>query len=69
MLLGGLSDGRISIIACSTMTIIHVIDAVICSTTAVNSIISIGGSKFLSAGDDGQLIIWQTDKPLIAPTA
>lgn len=67
MLIAGLSDGRINIISCRSMTVLLCIDAVICGTQAVNSIQSLGSSRFLTAGDDGQIIIWQADKPLLDP--
>jgi len=65
VLLVGLSDGRIVIISCRTMKILYTIDSIICTTTTVNCIVSIGSNRFISVGDDGQLIIWQVDKLLI----
>lgn len=69
MMIAGLSDGRLAVISCRTMNIIMVIDAVICSTLAVNTINVIGGSRFLTAGDDGQVIVWQVEKALVDPSS
>lgn len=65
MMIAGLSDGRLNIISCRSMTVLLQIDSSIFATQAVNVILSLGGSKFLTGGDDGQLIIWQVDKPLL----
>jgi WD40 repeat protein len=69
MMIAGLSDGRLVVISCRSMSIILVIDAVICSSLAVNSIAVLGGSRFLTAGDDGQLIVWQVEKALLDSTS
>ena len=65
MLIAGLSDGRFNIISCRSMTILLLIDASVCTTLAVNTITTLGSSRFLTGGDDGQLIVWQVEKPLL----
>lgn len=62
ILVAGLSDGKFMFISCKTMQLVNSLDSNALNTTAVNSIISLGNNQFISAGDDGQLIVWQIEK-------
>jgi len=60
----GLADGWILARSCATMSLIFRVDASICRTETVWSIIDLGRSCFATAGDDKQLICWQVAGPL-----
>lgn len=61
----GLLDGGIVVRSCVTMNILFVLDNSICHTKAVWAITSLGQSCFATGGDDGNLVAWRVDKPLM----
>lgn len=65
VLLIGLLDGSIWIRSCSTMNLLVVIESSIAYNQAAWKIEPLGQSCFASATDDGQLIVWKIEKPIV----
>ena len=65
VLLIGLLDGAIWIRSCVTMNFLIVVDASIAYNQAAWKIEPLGQSCFASATDDGQLIVWKIEKPIV----
>lgn len=65
VLLIGLADGSVVIRSALTMSLMVTLDSTVCSTKSIWSIVSLGKSCFAVAGDDGQLIGWKIDSPLV----
>jgi hypothetical protein len=58
-------DGGLVARSCASMSIMFVIEPNICSTKTIRDIQCLGQGCFATAGDDGNLIVWQVPKPLI----
>ena len=65
MLLIALLDGSIVGRFCASMNLVFIIIGSICASQAIWSIESLGQSCFAVGSDDGQLIVWKIEQPLI----
>jgi WD40 repeat protein len=64
-LLIGLMDGSIAVRSCASLSLLFVIPNSVCSTQTTWALQPLGQSCFASAGDDGQLIVWKIERPLL----
>jgi WD40 repeat protein len=64
-LLVGLVDGSIAVRSCATLSLLFVIPSATCGTSTVWALEPLGQSCFASGGDDGQLIVWKIEMPLM----
>lgn len=64
-LLVGLVDGSIAVRSCASLSLLFVIPSATCGTQTVWALEPLGQSCFASAGDDGQLIVWKIERPLM----
>lgn len=63
-LLIGHIDGSIVLRSCATMTKIMVLDPSICYSKTIWSFANLGQSCFASAGDDGNIVVWNVLKAI-----
>jgi len=65
VLLIGLLDGTIHVRSCMSMKILFTLDASICHTKAIWSIVDLGQSCFGAGSDDGQIVVWKVGSALV----
>lgn len=65
VLIVGMVDGFIFIRSCVTMKILFMINSSFCHTRTIWSMVDLGQSCFCTGSDEGSVIVWRINEPLI----